>query len=203
MRWKNQKTWDELRWDGMTQTAVAEGCNEQFPREAAMRWDQMKWEMIQHSKGTASDWQVKSLLLRCTGALPVTYKHGLCSALYATSVSNLKLPPPACPGTTCSMFITFAPILATWQWGTTSQQMGTAIDRQTSWFRQHFLPRRYQAQCPKKAKPPAPGREDRRHHSRGELFWGWIMIGYWWFMMFNDVYWCEMMSDISRGFNVV
>ena len=83
MRWgeKTQKTWDELRWDGMTQTAVTEGCNEQFPREAAMRWDQMKWEKIQHSKDMASDWQVKSLLPRSTGGLPVTYRHSLCSAL--------------------------------------------------------------------------------------------------------------------------
>ena len=93
--------WDELRWDGMTQTAVTEGCNEQFPREVAMRWDQMKWEKIQHPKNMASDYQVKSLLLRRTGGLPVTYRRCLCSALWVVSVSNLKLPRPACPGTTC------------------------------------------------------------------------------------------------------
>ena len=102
MRWdevkKTEKTWDELRWDGMTQTAVTMGCSEQFPNEAAMRWE-MKWGKIQHSKDTAPDWQVKSLLLRCTGGLPVTYRHSLCSALWAISVSILKLPPPACPGT--------------------------------------------------------------------------------------------------------
>jgi hypothetical protein len=57
------------------------GCNEQFPREAAMRWDQMKWEKIQHSKDTASDWQVKILLLRSREGLAVTYRRSLCSAL--------------------------------------------------------------------------------------------------------------------------
>jgi hypothetical protein len=86
----------------MTQTAVTVGCSEEFPREAAMRWDQMKWEKIQHSKNMASDWQVKSLLPRSTGGLPVPYRHSLCSALWTISVSNLKLPPPACPGTTCT-----------------------------------------------------------------------------------------------------
>lgn len=49
----------------------------------------------------ASDYQVKSLLLRCTGGLPITYRRCLCSALWAVSVSNLKLPHPACQGTTC------------------------------------------------------------------------------------------------------
>ena len=107
MRW-GKKNWedmrgDELRWDGMTQTAVTVGCNEQFPREAAMQWDQMKWEETQHSKGMASDWQTKSLLLRSQEACLVTYRHSLCSALKAISVSILKLPPPACPGTTCMM----------------------------------------------------------------------------------------------------
>ena len=56
MRWKKaEKTWDELRWDGKTQTAVTEGCSEQFPRETALRWDQMKWEKNQQSKDMASD----------------------------------------------------------------------------------------------------------------------------------------------------
>ena len=92
MRWdevkKAEKTWDGMSWDGMswdgmTQTTVTMGFNEQFPREAAMRWDQMKWEKIQHSKDMASDWQVKSLLLRSTEGLAATYRHSLCSALYA------------------------------------------------------------------------------------------------------------------------
>ena len=38
-QWQDVR-WDELRWDGMTQTAMTMGSNEQFPREAAMRWDQ-------------------------------------------------------------------------------------------------------------------------------------------------------------------
>ena len=67
MRWgeKTQKTSDELRWvemmrwNEMTQTAVTVGCSEQFPREAAMRWDQMRWEKVQHSRIMAWDWQVK------------------------------------------------------------------------------------------------------------------------------------------------
>ena len=111
IRWdevkKAEKTSDELRWvemmrwDGMTQTAVTVGCSEQFPREAAMRWDQMKWGKIQHSRDMASDWQVKRLLLRSTGGLPVTSWHSLCPVLEAIGVSNLKLPPRACPGTTC------------------------------------------------------------------------------------------------------
>ena len=100
MRWdevkKAEKTWDEMSWDGMTQTAVTMGFNEQFPREAAMRWDQMKWEKIQHSKDMASDWQVKSLLLRSTEGLAATYRHSLCSALYAITFqfwnSRLRLP---------------------------------------------------------------------------------------------------------------
>ena len=54
IRWKNSEDvrWVEMRWrwDGMTQTAVTVGCSEQFPRDAAMRWDQMKGEIIQHSK---------------------------------------------------------------------------------------------------------------------------------------------------------
>jgi hypothetical protein len=100
MRWdemrceKTERTWDEWRWDGMTQTAVTVGCNEQFPREAAMRWDHKKWGDIQHSQDMASNWHVKRLLLRSTGGLLVTYRYGLCSALY---VSILKFPPPASP----------------------------------------------------------------------------------------------------------
>ena len=97
MRWdavkKTEQTWDELRWDGMSQTAVTVGCSDHFPREAAMRWDQMNWEKIQHSKAMASDWHVKSLLPRSTGGLPVTYTHSLCSALQAISVSNLDFRP--------------------------------------------------------------------------------------------------------------
>ena len=52
MRWgaKTEKTWVELRWDAMTPTAVTVGCNEQFSREAATRWDHMKWEKVRHSK---------------------------------------------------------------------------------------------------------------------------------------------------------
>ena len=97
----DQLRWVEMmRWDGMTQTAVTVGCSEQFPREAAMRWDKMKWEKIQHSRDMASDWQVKRLLLRSTWGLPVTYRHSLRPVLQAIGVSNLKLPPPACPSTT-------------------------------------------------------------------------------------------------------
>ena len=47
MRWdevkklrRHELRWDELKWDGMTQTSVTMGRNEQFPREAATRWDQ-------------------------------------------------------------------------------------------------------------------------------------------------------------------
>jgi hypothetical protein len=80
------------------------GCNEQFPREAAVRSDQVKWEKIQHSKDMAPEWQVKRLLLRSTGGLPVTYRHSLCSALEDISASILKLPLPAFPGTTCKQF---------------------------------------------------------------------------------------------------
>ena len=36
------------------------GCSEQFPREAAMRWDQMKLEKIQNSKDMASDWKSRA-----------------------------------------------------------------------------------------------------------------------------------------------
>ena len=53
----------------------------EFHREAAMRWDQMKWEKVPHSKDMASDWPVERLLLRSAGGLPVTYRHSLCIAL--------------------------------------------------------------------------------------------------------------------------
>jgi hypothetical protein len=56
---KAEKTWDVLRWDGMTQTAVTVGCSEEFPREAAMRWDQMKWEKMHPSNEMAPEWDVK------------------------------------------------------------------------------------------------------------------------------------------------
>ena len=103
---KTEKTWDEMGWDEMgwhrpdCQTAVKMGCNEQLPREAAMRWDQMKWENVQHSKDMASDWQVERWLLWSTKGFAASYRHSLCPALgYTISVSILKLPPPACPDT--------------------------------------------------------------------------------------------------------
>ena len=46
---KGEKTWDEMRWDGMMQAAATMGCNEQSPREAAMRWDHMKWKKMKRS----------------------------------------------------------------------------------------------------------------------------------------------------------
>ena len=65
----------------MTQTAATMGCNEKFPRGAAMRWDQMKGEKMQHSKDMAPDGQVKGSLLQSTESLAATYRHSLCSVL--------------------------------------------------------------------------------------------------------------------------
>ena len=64
MRWDAvEKRWEDMRWVKMrweTQSAVTVGCSEQFPREAAMRWNQTKWEKIQHSKNMASDWKSRA-----------------------------------------------------------------------------------------------------------------------------------------------
>ena len=94
--------WKEFRWDGITQTGVTIGCNEQIPREATMQWDLMKWEKIQHSKGMAPECQGKRLLLQSTEGPHAPYRQNLGSSLQAMSVSILKLPPPPCPGTTCN-----------------------------------------------------------------------------------------------------
>ena len=108
MRWKmltrGEMRWVEMRWDdtdcgdnGMQWAISKRSCD-------AMRSDEMRKDPTFKRHGMASDWQVKSLLLRSTEGLPVTYRHSPCSALHRLyiSVSILKLPPPACPGTTCT-----------------------------------------------------------------------------------------------------
>ena len=67
MRWDGWDWWKtlrkhDMRWGGMTQTAVTMGCNEQFPREAAMRRNQVRWEKIQPWKEMAPESKAKRLL---------------------------------------------------------------------------------------------------------------------------------------------
>ena len=89
---KGEKTWDEMRcknWEDMRWVEMR--CDDTDCGDSGMQWtifkrscDAMRsYEMRKGStfKNMASDWQVKSLLLRSTGGLPVTYRHSLCSAL--------------------------------------------------------------------------------------------------------------------------
>jgi hypothetical protein len=58
MRWDGMR-WDGMRWDGMTQTAVTLGCTEQFPREAAMRSDEMRKDPTLKRHGTRmKGWEI-------------------------------------------------------------------------------------------------------------------------------------------------
>ena len=93
--------WVEMRWDdtdcgdsGMQWTISKRSCD-------AMRSDEMRRDSTLKRHGVRLTNQ--KLVAAKPGGLPVTYRHSLCSALKAISVSILKLPPPACPGTNCMM----------------------------------------------------------------------------------------------------
>ena len=76
--------WDEMKWDRLRWSDKR--CDE-------VQWDQLKWEMR----------EVERLFLRSTECFAAPYRHSLCAALQAIGVSTLKLPPPACQGTTCTL----------------------------------------------------------------------------------------------------
>ena len=94
--------WDGMRWDGMTQTAVTMGCHEQVPRKATTRWDLMIiwWNKKRLWKDMAPE-QVKRLLLRSTASLPAPRGTVFVPLYRLLAHTILKLPTPACPGTTC------------------------------------------------------------------------------------------------------
>ena len=100
MRWV-EMSWDEMGWHRLRWQWDAVSNFQEKLRCDEIRWNEKRFN-IQKTWHQTSDWQVKSLLPRSTGGLPVTYRHRLCSALQAIRVSNLKLPPLACPGTTCT-----------------------------------------------------------------------------------------------------
>ena len=102
LRWdeKNEKTRHEMRWAGMTQTAVTMGCNEQFPREAAMRWDQTKWEKILEKRWRRNE---KSKDCCCEAQKACPHPIGAQSLFHSIGYRRFfwNFGPPACPGTTC------------------------------------------------------------------------------------------------------
>jgi hypothetical protein len=116
MRWDEMR-WDEMRWGekGWEDTARHEmrwchGIGQDEVRWDEMRWDEPTWDEIRWWEEMNSEKRchrndmskhVKKFLLRSTEGLPTPYRHILCSAPQAIGVSILKLPPPACPGTTC------------------------------------------------------------------------------------------------------
>ena len=106
-----EKTWDGMRWDAVKKLRQEMRWDDTDCGDSGMQWaiskrscdamrsNEMRKDSTFERHGIRL--KVKRLLLRSTGGLPVTYRHSLCSALWAISVSNLKLPPLACPGTTC------------------------------------------------------------------------------------------------------
>ena len=82
-----------MRWDD---TDCGDSGMQLAISQEKMRWDQTQWEKTQHSKSMA-----RACCCEAPEGLPAIYGHSLCSALWAISVSILKLLPPACPGTTC------------------------------------------------------------------------------------------------------
>ena len=95
MSWDDEMRWDEMGWhdcgdSGMQWAISKRSCDE-------MRSDEVRTDSTRKKHGI----RFQRLLLRSTGGLPVTYRHSLCSVQWVFGISNLKLPPPACPGTTC------------------------------------------------------------------------------------------------------
>ena len=109
MRWdeitlrRHDVEWHEMRWDDADSTnngTQYDAMNKSKRNFDAMRSGDMRkthpWKRWWHRNSKS-----KKLLMRNKTLLPAPYRHGLRSAL---GVSNLKLPPPACPGTTCIVF---------------------------------------------------------------------------------------------------
>ena len=96
--WEDTR-WDEMRWDGMTRALVTMGCSEQFPREAAMRWDQVKGK-IPPWQEMAPEWKSRDCCCEAQMACPHPKAHSLFRSI-GCRCFNFETPAPGLPGTTC------------------------------------------------------------------------------------------------------
>ena len=105
MNWGDspEKTRHEMRWDGTGWRRLRWQWDAMNSFQEKLRGDEIKWN--EKRSNLEKTWhrneKSRELLLRNTEGLPALYKHILCSAPEAIGASILKLPPPACPGTTC------------------------------------------------------------------------------------------------------
>ena len=89
-------SWDELRWWGeMGWRRLRWQWDAVSNFQEKLRWDEIRWN--ENRFNIQETWHQIDKSRGCC-----SYRHSLCPVLSAIGVSNSKLPPPACPGTTCS-----------------------------------------------------------------------------------------------------